>query len=122
MAHERRHFVRVMFTAQAQLACGAATIEVRVLDVSLKGALIALPPGVHLKQDALCTLTLPLMSGSGNIEMGMQVAHIEDRQLGLLCLHSDIDSVTHLRRLIELQLGDPRLLERDLRELVAAPD
>ena len=31
----------------------------------------------------------------------------------------DLDSVTHLRRLIELQLGAPSLLERDLAELTA---
>ena len=48
------------------------------------------------------------------------VAHVDARQLGLLCTHSDLDSVTHLRRLIELQLGDPSLLERDLGELVGA--
>jgi hypothetical protein len=34
-----------------------------------------------------------------------------------LCRSIDLDTVTHLRRLIELQLGDPALLERDLAEL-----
>ncbi|MGP1630462.1 MAG: PilZ domain-containing protein [Giesbergeria sp.] len=119
MPHERRHFVRVVFAAPAQLACGAVTLDVRVLDVSLKGALIALPPGAKLDAQAVCILTLPLSSSSGCIAMETQVAHVEGNQLGLLCLHSDLDSVTHLRRLIELQLGDPSLLERDLRELVA---
>ncbi|MBU6467043.1 MAG: PilZ domain-containing protein [Burkholderiales bacterium] len=119
MPYERRHFVRVVFAAPAQLACNEVTLEVRVLDLSLKGALITLPAGASVREQALCTLTLPLTSGSGHIEMEMQVAHVEGAQLGLLCLHSDIDSITHLRRLIELQLGDPALLERDLRELVA---
>lgn len=122
MPHERRHFVRVMFAAQAQLSCGEAVLDVRVLDLSLKGALITLPAGVSLRQDALCSLTLPLTSGSGHIDMEVQVAHVEGCQIGLLCLHSDLDSITHLRRLIELQLGDPKLLERDLGELVAAAD
>ena len=119
MPHERRHFVRVMFATQAQLACEGALLDVRVLDVSLKGALVTLPEGSSLQQNVRCTLTLPLTSGTGHIQMEMRVAHIEGQQLGLLCLHSDLDSVTHLRRLIELQLGDPKLLERDLRELVA---
>lgn len=122
MPHERRHFVRVMFAAPAQLACHDVTLDVRVLDVSLKGALVTLPAGTRVRGETLCTLTLPLTSGSGQIDMAMQVAHVEGAQLGLLCLHSDIDSITHLRRLIELQLGDPALLERDLRELVAAND
>ena len=119
MPHERRHFVRVIFSAEAQLACGDVVLDVHMLDVSLKGALITLPAGVKLHQNSLCSLTLPLTSGSGHIAMEMQVTHIEDRQLGLVCLHLDLDSVTHLRRLIELQLGDPKLLERDLCEPVA---
>jgi hypothetical protein len=73
-----------------------------------------------MKQESVCTLTLPLSSDSGQIEMTALVAHVDARQLGLLCTHSDLDSVTHLRRLIELQLGDPSLLERDLGELVGA--
>jgi len=32
----------------------------------------------------------------------------------------DVDSMTHLRRLIELNLGDPTLLERELKALVSA--
>ena len=119
MAHERRHFVRVLFDAQAKLACGGAVVDVRLLDISLKGALVTLPAGVKLDLNSICALTLPLSSSDGEIVMEMQVAHVEGSQLGLLCLHSDLDSVTHLRRLIELQLGDPKLLERDLRELVA---
>jgi hypothetical protein len=51
--------------------------------------------------------------------MTVQVAHLQGQQIGVSCLSVDIDSVTHLRRLIELQLGDPRLLERDLAELSA---
>ena len=103
MAHERRHFVRVHFAAPAQLVSGDFTLQVQVLDLSLKGALIVLPEGVRMKQESVCTLTLPLSSDSGQIEMTALVAHVDARQLGLLCTHSDLDSVTHLRRLIELR-------------------
>jgi hypothetical protein len=120
MPHERRHFVRVHFAAPAQLVSGDCTLQVQVLDLSLKGALAVLPEGVQLKPESLCALTLPLSSDSGQIEMAALVAHVDARQVGLLCTHSDLDSITHLRRLIELQLGDPALLERDLGELVAA--
>ena len=49
--------------------------------------------------------------------MWMQVAQAQELQLGLVCRSIDLDSVTHLRRLLELQLGDPTLLERDLAAL-----
>jgi len=51
--------------------------------------------------------------------MSTEVAHAEGHHTGLRCRAIDLDSVTHLRRLIELQLGDPALLERDLAELMA---
>ena len=44
-----------------------------------------------------------------------------DKLLGLLFHTIDLDSVTHLRRLIELQLGDPALLQRDLAALCSSP-
>jgi hypothetical protein len=74
---------------------------------------MALAPGT------LCQLTVPLTSTSDHIAMSAEVAHIESHCVGLLCRSIDLDSVTHLRRLIELQLGAPSLLERDLAELTA---
>lgn len=118
MSHERRHFVRVEFDAPARLVVGAAAFPVMVIDLSLKGALVQLPRGVQVGEAAACRLIVPLNGDLGEISMAMHVAHVDGNVLGLRCTHSDIDSVTHLRRLIELQLGDPALLERDLRELV----
>jgi hypothetical protein len=42
--------------------------------------------------------------------------------VGLRCDRLDVDSMSHLRRLVELNLGDPALLERDLQSLIAAGD
>jgi hypothetical protein len=38
----------------------------------------------------------------------------------LLCHSIDIDSVTHLRRLVELNLGNADLLQRELSALVSS--
>ncbi len=118
MVYERRHFVRVEFDAPARLFVADAVLPVMVIDLSLKGALVQLPRGIRVEKSAICRLTVPLNGDIGEISMAMQVAHVDADVLGLLCTHSDIDSVTHLRRLIELQLGDPTLLERDLGELI----
>jgi hypothetical protein len=47
------------------------------------------------------------------------VVHLQDRLAGLVCHGLDIDSATHLRRLVELNLGRPDLLERELSALLA---
>ena len=64
-----------------------------------------------------CQLTIPLAETGNHIAMSAEIAHLRGLHAGLLCRNIDLDSVTHLRRLIELQLGDPALLERDLGEL-----
>ena len=120
MPHERRHFVRVGFEAPALLTTGAHSFTVRVLDLSLKGALLMAPAAAELEAGMPCQLTIPLAETGNHIAMATEVAHVDGRQTGLLCRSIDLDSVTHLRRLIELQLGDPALLERDLGELTMA--
>lgn len=120
MPHERRHFVRVSFDAPALLTTSIDAFSVHVLDLSLKGALIMAPAQAKLEAGMLCQITIPLAETGNHIAMSAEVAHVEGLHTGLLCRGIDLDSVTHLRRLIELQLGDPALLERDLGELTTA--
>ena len=54
MPHERRHFIRVHFDAPALLATADDTLSVQVLDLSLKGALVSLAPGMTLAPGTLC--------------------------------------------------------------------
>jgi len=51
--------------------------------------------------------------------METEVAHVEGRHVGLRCTHIDLDSMTHLRQLVERNADDPALLERELALLVA---
>jgi hypothetical protein len=119
MPHERRHFVRVGFEAPALLTTATDAFSVHVQDLSLKGALVTAPPGADLEAGQPCQLTIPLADTGNHIAMRAEIAHQGGNCSGLLCRSIDLDSVTHLRRLIELQLGDPALLERDLGELSA---
>jgi hypothetical protein len=120
MPHERRHFIRVTFNAPALLTTAGDTISAHVLDLSLKGALVILPPHALLEPGTLCQLTVALTGTGNHIAMSTEVTHVQGHHTGLICRGIDLDSATHLRRLIELQLGDPALLERDLAELITA--
>ncbi|WP_423595309.1 PilZ domain-containing protein [Roseateles sp. MS654] len=118
---ERRHFSRIAFAGQAQLVTIDQRVPVEVLDLSLKGALLRLPEGTEVEPGALCLLDLPLAPHEGRITMAAQLAHVNGDRAGLLCLGIDLESITHLRRVIELNLGDPALAERDLKALAATP-
>ena len=121
MAYERRQFIRVSFDAPASLTTTNGTFQVHVHDLSLKGALVNLPAGVELKAGTQCQLKLTLAPSPQHITMSVEVARGHDQHTGLRCLHMDLDSITHLRRLIEWQLGAAELLERDLAQLVSNP-
>lgn len=116
---ERRHFSRIAFAGPAQLVTVDERLPVQVLDLSLKGALLLLPEGAAIEAGALCLLDLPLAPHEGRIAMAAQLAHVNGDRAGLLCLGIDIESITHLRRVIELNLGDAALAERDLKALAA---
>lgn len=57
---------------------------------------------------------------TATIMMSVELVHKEKGRLGFKCKHIDIDSITHLRRLVELNLGNADMLERELSALIDA--
>lgn len=119
MSAERRHFARVTFDSPARLTHATAQSDVTVLDLSFKGALVSRPDDATFTLGAACELTVMLAGVETAIAMSVEVAHVEPGRLGLLCRSIDLDSMTHLRRLIEVNLGEADLLDRELKALVS---
>lgn len=116
---EHRRFARIAFAAPARLSLATRMCECEVLDLSFKGALLRLTGAAGLEGGEACSLDLPLGEKDERIRMVGHIAHVENRRIGLACHSIDVDSLTHLRRLIELNSLDPALFERDLAALVA---
>ena len=119
--NEARHFSRLSFHADVSLHFHLmdVVLAARLLDISLKGALVETPqPLVNAFKGKICQLILPLGAGIEKITMECVVVHQEGVCLGLQCRNIDVDSMSNLRRLIELNTGDEGLLERELSELV----
>jgi len=95
-------------------------LHAHVLDLSLKGALLRLPVGEKPPSGSPCLLKIRLGDAETSITMAGEVAHVEDDSVGVICRSIDLESITHLRRLIEMNLGDAALLERDLKTLISA--
>lgn len=119
--NERRRFWRAGFSAPVKLVNDTIAVEARLDDISLKGALLDVPEGWAGKVGDRCRLHLRL-GGDDDEEIAMwtRVSHIDGHKLGLACEDIDLDSITHLRRLVELNSGDPTLLERELSALLRA--
>jgi hypothetical protein len=118
MNTNRRLFSRIAFHTPAELITARGQDDVVVLDLSLKGALVRIPHGHKLLNDENCTLRFRLGELDVSIRMQGNIVHREGDFLGIACHNLDLDSATHLRRLVELNLGDPNLLERELGALV----
>lgn len=117
MDKNRRLFSRIRFNTPGRLFFPGGECRVDVLDLSLKGALVAADPAPAVHPGERCTLYIRLGGEGQNIRMETRVAHVEARDIGLACLEIDLDSITHLRRLVELNLGDESLLHRELENL-----
>lgn len=118
---ERRRFQRVPFQAEVELLHGQQRWLVRLHDLSLKGLLVSRPDGWSTMDDIPLQACLELAPGV-EVLMTVTLAHQQDDVLGFYCREIDLDSLTHLRRLIELNLGSSDLLERDLNALLHGQD
>lgn len=117
---EHRHFTRVSFHSDAHIGNSQQRYPTTVLDLSLQGALIKKPENWSTPADGPLYLTIHLNEHAVEVTMQVTVAHEHQNVIGLHCVEIDIDSVSHLRRLLELNLGNADLLSRDLSELSAA--
>lgn len=115
---ERRQFLRSVFHAPVRLGLAGHDSQAYLHDISLKGALVEVSASWGGRVGDTCLLRLALAPDSV-IQMETEVAHVEGRHVGLRCTHIDLDSMTHLRQLVERNADDPALLERDLALLVA---
>lgn len=114
---DRRRFWRAAFQAEVNLAGGAGATPAELIDISLKGALVTVPPQWQGRPGDSAQLALRLADDT-EIAMDVVVSHVEGRRVGLRCNDIDLDSITHLRRLVELNAGDPALLDRELAALL----
>jgi hypothetical protein len=117
MTDNKRHFTRVLFDAPVTLSNDDTRWVTSVIDLSLKGALVKMPEQCHCQVGDPVILDIILNPDGTEIQMQASIAHKENDHIGLKCDHIDIDSITHLRRLIELNMGDMEMLNRELHEL-----
>jgi hypothetical protein len=116
---EQRRFSRVNFQGKALLETAEQNYPTEVLDLSLKGALISIPLGWQPEAVGPLVLRVHLSDYPLDFSMQVSVAHQHNEVIGLHCDKIDLESAGHLKRLIELNLGDSQLLSRELTELSA---
>ena len=110
---QQRAFTRVFFDAETIVSQPGRDFIVQLVDLSLRGALVQLLPDQTLNDDEPVDVVIHL-GGDVQICMVTHVANHRGDHVGLAFDYIDVDSMTHLRRLVELNTGDTSLLEREL--------
>lgn len=115
---ERRRFSRIAFHRPASLELGGVETECEVVDLSLKGANLEVPPDFGGGAGDRCVLVVHLAPAGPSIRMEGTLVHREPGHAGFRCDGIDLEGIAHLRRFVELNLGDEALLHRELGALV----
>lgn len=114
---EQRRFHRLWADGTAVLTVNGTEHRAPLVDLSLKGVLIKKPAGLALASDEPVTLLVLLGEGGPRIAMEGRVAHVEAEAIGICWQQIDLDSISELRRFVELNLGDAEVLNRELSQL-----
>ena len=117
---ERRRFNRILFDTPVELITDQGTYESRLIDISLNGVLVNHVDNWPATQGQQVHLQISLNDGAIAIRMTAEIAHTSPEHVGLHCKLIDVESIGHLRRLVECNLNDPELLERNLEALIHA--
>ncbi|SDT93795.1 PilZ domain-containing protein [Halopseudomonas salegens] len=118
MSDDRRRFTRIPFDAATYLQQDDWQLPVRLVDVSLRGLLVLQPDNWEQSRRQQPFIAIIELAEGSQIRMEVRLAHAEEGLLGFQCEHIDLDSISHLRRLVALNLGDENLLERELGALI----
>ncbi len=117
---KQRRFTRIPFHVPSSLEVNGARLPCSLVNVSLKGALVELSSGLAPIQGSTCAVTIDLdPAGGARIRMEGEVVHQRGNQIGVRCDELDLESVQHLRRILEVNVGDESVVLRELGELVA---
>lgn len=115
---ERRHFRRILYRAPAMLQQASGEWRVEVLDLSLKGLLMTCPHDwQYNSQDNQYVIAFCLHESDIELRLEARLVSHDANYLHMHIHHIDIESASHLRRLVELNVGTDALLHRELEQL-----
>ena len=113
---ERRRFSRIIYQAPAEIHQGQLKVSSSIMDLSLHGLLLT-APDAELDQTHPVDIFFHIPDSDIVISLQAHIVEVTDRFIRTSIEHIDIDSISHLKRLVELNVGDEELLHREIEHL-----
>lgn len=119
MSEDRRQFQRVTYECPAMLSWGGQeSLAVEVENLSLKGVLLrGLPEGQGPRPGQSAQLEVSLAPDVA-MSMALEVAFSSENRVGARWVEIDVEGMTHLRRLLALNLGDAEQVDAELAHML----
>ena len=114
---ERRQFSRVIYQVPTEISQEHINASGSVQDLSLHGLLIQCDELQRFSQDTPVHVSFKLANSDINIQLEATIVSTINTSMRLRIEHLDIDSISHLKRLVELNVGDDELLYREIEHL-----
>ena len=109
-----RHFRRIPFAAEVTLNVGLDVWSGELLDVAMKGAMVGTETPLPLSLGAKCSLCISLAETPIVLNFETELVHCEESCYGFKFISEDLETLTHLRKLIELNTGDAEATRSEL--------
>ena len=113
---DRRQFTRIPFSAEILMQSGNEEWTCNLLDISLNGMLVEPPHDMNINPNNPCAVAL-FLSDDVIINIRVRIRHTDADRWGLQFINIDVESLQHLRHLLELNLQDADLINRELAQL-----
>jgi hypothetical protein len=109
-----RHFRRIPFEAEVTLNVSQDVWTGELLDVAMKGAMVGTKMPLPLALGTKCNLCITLPGTPIALDFQAELIHCEETHYGFKFLSENLETLTHLRKLIELNTGDAEATRSEL--------
>ncbi len=117
---KERHFSRVSFAEKSIVEVDGSSFEVNLLNISLKGALVQFGEGFACRPGDSWNLSFHLGNSDIIMEFRAVVVHTSGNQAGVKFVETDLNTMMHLRNLMEARTMDPEKVRSELDFLIEA--
>lgn len=111
---EQRQFSRIDFHTTTSVVYKNQRFEAQLLDISLKGALLSIEEALLLSKEEECSLEINLGGSEVVLTIKALLVHIHENSFGFKFQSIDLESLSHLRRLMEINLGNTDRIDQEL--------
>lgn len=111
--HNRR-FRRIPFAAEVTVHTGQKVWSGELLEVAMKGAMVGTEAVLPLPLGSQCRLNICLPDTPIKLHFLAELIHREENHYGFKFISEDLETLTHLRKLIELNTGDVEATRSEL--------